>query len=105
MMNPIAALLYFLSVTIESTHADESLKRIKKLLRSAAPALHINDQDIQTCGKRNLEKDCHSNTTDGRCVFCPDPLMLDSEDDEIQSRGACYPAAIYGLACPRERLK
>ncbi len=101
-MNPIAALLYFFTV-IGSTHADETLKKVKTLLRSSAPALHISDQEIQICAEATLEKDCHSQAIGGRCVFCPDLLSVEREDGK--ATGACYPAAIYGLACPRGRRK
>eukprot|EP00573_Skeletonema_grethae_P007662 CAMPEP_0201694036 /NCGR_PEP_ID=MMETSP0578-20130828/6439_1 /ASSEMBLY_ACC=CAM_ASM_000663 /TAXON_ID=267565 /ORGANISM="Skeletonema grethea, Strain CCMP 1804" /LENGTH=103 /DNA_ID=CAMNT_0048179659 /DNA_START=48 /DNA_END=359 /DNA_ORIENTATION=+ len=103
-MNPIAALLYLYFFTvIGSTYADEALKEVKTLLRSSAPALHISDQDIQSCAEANLERDCHSQANGGRCVFCPGQLSLDSEDET--ETGDCYPAAIYGLACPRGRRK
>ncbi len=102
-MNRIAVLICFFTV-IDRTQADETLKKINTLLRSSAPALHISDQDIQICAKATLERDCHSQAAGGRCVFCPDPLALDRED-ETETRGACYPAAIYGIACPRGRRK
>jgi len=102
MSHPFLALLYFF-VTIETAQADESLKRLKTLLRSSAPGLEISDQALQSCMEINLKKDCHSVAAGGRCVFCPDSLMLGLDEDEIESTGACYPAAIYGIACPRRR--
>jgi hypothetical protein len=104
-MKHIAALLYYFSIVIIETTVGEST--IKTLLRSAAPGLHVSDQDIKTCAELHLEKDCHSEAVEGRCVFCPDvsSMMLDMEEDGKESRGSCYPAAIYGIACPRERRR
>ncbi len=102
-MNPIAALLYFFTVIGSAQADEEAVKKVKTLLRSSAPALHISDQDIQICAEAKLERDCHSQAIGGRCVYCPDQLSLGREDET--ATGACYPAAIYGLACPRGRRK
>ena len=98
MIARIHKILIFLSLisSIEMAPAGNLRGEVESLIQRAG--VKIKDEEIEICASRISRNECHAQTDDSRCVYCPTYSLKSSL---VDVEGICLPATIFALACPK----